>query len=89
MCGRRLAFGTDQGRWLQQQVGDGPKRRARATSAHVFHEIDGDCGGAIPMTKPSEEKDSTAPDSTMTTAIVAGCCIGALLLLTYIVAKLS
>ena len=41
------------------------------------------------MTKPSEEKDSTAPDSTMTTAIVAGCCIGGLLLLTYIVAKLS
>jgi hypothetical protein len=38
---RRLAYGTDQGRWLQQQVaqGDnGPKRRTRPQ--HVFHPID-------------------------------------------------
>jgi len=39
----RLAYGTDQGRWLQQQVDaadGGTKRRSRAPSQRVFHEIE-------------------------------------------------
>ena len=41
----RLAYGTDQGRWLMQQVGsstDGApaKRRARTPSRHAYHAAD-------------------------------------------------
>jgi len=37
---QRLGYGTDQGRWLVQEVGDAPKRRpAVRTPQWVFHEI--------------------------------------------------
>ena len=37
----RLAFGTDQGRWLAQQVGEsGRPHRRTASGGHVFHDLD-------------------------------------------------
>mmetsp|Transcript_36605 Transcript_36605/g.96638 ORF Transcript_36605/g.96638 Transcript_36605/m.96638 type:complete len:111 (-) Transcript_36605:403-735(-) len=39
----RLAFGTDQGRWLQAQVGsEGPSKAHRRTNSggRVFHDLD-------------------------------------------------
>jgi len=34
----RLAFGTDQGRWLNEQVGQRGTHK-RTNSGHVFHEV--------------------------------------------------
>jgi len=59
----RLGYGTDQGRWLVQQVaptgGDAPKRRAMArTPQRVYHEI----GDSV---LSSEQAAPLKPDATL------------------------
>ena len=54
----RLAYGTDQGRWLMEQVQsapDGAKRRLATRPQHAFH--DEDTLGAVPP-QPQQPSDA-------------------------------
>ena len=94
----RLAFGTDQGRWLQQQVSQqgidasGPKRRT-VRPQHVFHSLEETATSSeAPVQQRPEDHSGSGSGSGSQTAlgcIVAGVGLSLLMLFVWLIVRMS
>ena len=59
----RLGYGTDQGRWLVQQVGDKESagRRPSRVPSRVFHDIDAEEAPPVATSSSEGAKDDSKP----------------------------
>ncbi|EOD38540.1 hypothetical protein EMIHUDRAFT_224285 [Emiliania huxleyi CCMP1516] len=82
---QRLAYGTDQGRWLMQQqaakaarsdaaVPEQSAARRRAPAARAYHSIESDDGGRSTPSRPAtpDQHSSTAPPTALVIALGVG-----------------